>query len=141
MSVGIAEVDALAAERPGDATFYEDGVRGQMCFPFHECGLGDGEGYVELAGASVGRDYAAGQGNGNRGFAAFEEQEDIAASYGVGAEAVVAGDALETEDGFVEVRGAGNIVDVERGFENAGEWGSLSDKRHGRILVGLWERG
>jgi hypothetical protein len=136
VGVGIAEVDALAIERPVDATLDGDGVGGQVGFPGGESGFGNRERYMELAGAAVGRDDAAGDREREGGFAAFEEQQDVARGYGVSAEAFVSGDALEAEDFFVEVRGAVEVVYVERGFQDTGEWRSW-----GHVEISSWMRG
>jgi|SRR5215472_12217678 len=139
VGVGIAEVDAAAAEGPSDLTFDVNGVSGETRLPSAEIACGNGKSDVNLAGAAVGRDDASRKNEGSGARATLEEQEDVAAGHGVGAEAFVSSDALEFENAFVEVGGAVDVVDVESGFENTGDGGHSSGLRQGDAAEGISE--
>jgi hypothetical protein len=121
--IGIAKVEAESATRPSDAALDSDVVRTQMIRPSCFVFASDRESQVRGAFAVVGRDDAAGNRDGLGCSVLHEEQEDLPAGNIERAEAVVCRELVETEDPLVEIDGTGELIDVERGFEDAANSG------------------
>src|SRR5579862_2423784 len=78
--VGIAEVDALAAGFPTHAALNRNLRLGQALFPRGEIFGGNRKGKMEMAGAIVRGNHAAGKRNRLKAAAAAEEQQDAVGS-------------------------------------------------------------
>ena len=89
---------------------------------------------VHWAAAIMGRDRAAGHVYGFERMAAQKQQQQAAAADVVGAQPLIAIDAVEPEHLFVEQAGALERVDVEHGFQNAVQ------ARHGQPETGTTSR-
>ena len=89
---------------------------------------------VHRSAAIMRRDRAAGHVHGLERLAAQEQQQQAAAADVVGAEPLIAIDAVEPEHLFVERAGALKTVDVEHGFQNAVQ------VRHGQPDTGTTSR-
>ena len=125
MAVGVTKVEAESTTRPRDTALYGDAGGFQMFGPGSFVFLGDRECQMHLALAMVRRDDAAGCSNRLGGPMLHEEQEDLLAGNIEGAKSVVSHERAEAEDALIESDRAGEIVNVERSFEDA------ADSRHG----------
>ncbi len=123
VTVGIAEINALAAARPFGAAFDGDVRLCQPLFPSRQLIGGDREGDVHRPMTVMRRNGAAGQMHGFERAAAQKQQQHAAAADVVGAQPLIAVNAVEPEQLFVERTGALEFLDIERGFKNAEQVG------------------
>src|SRR5712692_1838472 len=121
VSVGIAEIDAVATARPVGAAFDGDATLAEPAFPRRQLVGGDRKRQVQRSVAIVRRDRAAGQVHGlERGAAAKQQQHALAADI-VGAKARIAGQGRELEHPLVETSRPLEVIDVEAGLEHTAE--------------------
>src|SRR5690349_10187361 len=130
MAVGIAEVDALAAPRPFGAAFDGDALGRKALLPSRELVGSDRKGDMDRTVPVMRRDGAAGKLHGFERMAAQEEKQDAAPTDVVGAQPLVAVDAVEAKHLLVECAGAFERLDIERGFENAEQAGHIAYSGH-----------
>src|SRR5262244_3481773 len=139
MTVGIAEIDALAATAPSGAALDRDTVFGEPLLPVGKLVGADRKRNVQGPVTIVRRNGSAGHAHGFEREAAPEDEQHALAADVVSAEARVARERGELEHVLVETRRAIEIVDVERGLEHAvepGHEGSMSCRETGPGVCG-----
>src|SRR5271169_5432698 len=126
MPVGIAEVDALAAARPSGPAFDGDALGLEPLLPGRELVGRNRKGDVDRAVPVMRRDGAAGKAHGFERTPAQEEKQHAARADVVGAQPLIAVDAVEAKHLLVEWTGALELFDIERGFKNAEQVGHVT---------------
>jgi len=119
MIVGIAEIETLAAGRPGYFAFDPDALRDQALFPGGEILICNREREVQLACGLVRRDHAAGRGHGYRRAAATKYEEHLLVRDAEYAEAFEGFQQTESQFILVEANRTGKIGGEETRFDDA----------------------
>src|SRR5262249_30300017 len=123
MTVGIAEIDALAAAAPSGPTLDRDATFAEPLRPVGKLVGADRKRNMQRAVAVVRRDGSARHAPGFEREAAPEEEQHALAADVIGAEARVTCEHREPEHDLVEPRRAIEIVDVEARLQHPVEPG------------------
>src|SRR5215472_12281499 len=119
MSVGIAEINAVAAARPMRAALDRDAGLLEAIFPNVPLVVGNRKGHVNRPVPVMRRNGAAGKMHGLQRMATQEQQQHAAMTDIVSAQPRIAINAVKPEHLFVERTGAFECLDVKHRFENA----------------------
>ena len=119
MSVGIAEVDARAAELPLDTTFDFNSVLAKLRFPRGQLLWLDAEREMRRPRRIVGRYQPIRRPESVLRLAAIEEKENTLTGHIERHESLGFHESLESEQLAIESRQPREVVGVERRFENS----------------------
>src|SRR5258706_3587236 len=120
MAIRIAKVDAGAAASPIHAALDGDGMLSQTSFPGVKVGGRNRKREMQFAVSAVRRNDAAWKGDGLSRAALFEQQQNMLIRDVEGAKAVIAVQNRKAKHVLVKLARARNILDVQRGFQDAG---------------------
>src|SRR5579862_2220624 len=129
MAIGIAKVDAVAAALPMDPALDSHAMIAQTRLPSGQVSGRNRECKVQFAVAAVRWNDTAGNSDGFSRSVFLEQQEHLFIRYVQRAKAVIALQNRKAENVLVEFARARHILDVQRGFEDAGHFHTRTSRR------------